>query len=245
MASFSVQEVRGSLRLKILNLLERQIDTGVENKTYKGALRSSRDSLDQNTAFSKGREHKSDPHMFQKYNHTPLAKDSVDGYDVFIRYLISHDIDNPHFPAVYNVKKINDKNTSYITKFDVEKLLKHTQVSVAELIAIMNISFNHDEHTANWLSELEENIDNFKEGEWLNGHKLGDLADSIASRVEFGLHNLDSIRSDSLKQAIKILNTIRNEEKLHVDIHRENVMYRRTAHGLQLVINDPFSFRLK
>jgi len=231
--------------MKILDLLERQISTNVEDKTYKGKLRRAGGGWDQETAFSKGREHKSDPHMFQKYNHTPLAKDAVDGYDVFIRYLITHDIDNPHFPNVYNVKKINDQDTSYITKFDVEKLLGYKQVSVAELLVILDTSFNHDEYTAKWIKELESNMENFKEGDWLYDHKLGELADSIASRIDFCLHDLKSARSGSLKQAIKVLNTIRNEESLRVDIHRENVMFRRTGHGLQLVINDPFSFRLK
>ncbi len=230
--------------MKILQLLERQIQTDIKDKKYNGKLRAARSGWDE-TAFSTGRDDKNDPHMFKKYNHTPLSSDKIDGYDVFIRYLIDNDIENPYFPNVYNITKIDDNTGKHITTYKVEKLLKYSQVTIEDLLTILNVSFIHDEYTTNTIAAMEANIKSYEEDEWFYNSKLQDLSSMIANRVEHGLYAPSTIRSEPLKKALKILNTIRAEKSLKVDIHQENVMYRRTGKGVQLVINDPFSFKLR
>jgi hypothetical protein len=227
--------------MKILQLLERQIDTNIDTKRFHGTLR--RAKRGHPTAFSKGRDDKNDPHMFQKYNHTPLPDWKVDGYDVFIRYLIQHDIENPHFPRVYNIKKIVDDSGDYITKFDVEKLLSYDKLNPEELLNVLVTTFVTPNHAKHWVKDIEQqiasetynyNVDHLKEV----------IANAVGGSLRHGIDKPDDIiRLDSLKEAVKIFNTIRDQEKLVGDLHTGNILYRRTGHGVQLVLNDPFSYK--
>jgi hypothetical protein len=227
--------------MKILPLLERQIDTRIDSKQFHGKLKAAVGR--QTTSFSKGREHKTDPHMFQKYGHTPLRPGHVDGYDVFIRYLIDHDIDNPHFPRVYNVKRITDKQGRHITKYDVEKLLPYQKLSPEELIRVMQHTFELD---YNEKLLLNDTIEDMRHDERYGSsiRKTKEKQEVLARQMSglLDINDTSNIRLDSLKEAVEMILKIQKEMELMEDLHLDNIMYRRTGQGIQFVLNDPFSY---
>lgn len=213
----------------LLDLVERQVATELEQRPFHGNLRDS--SRGKRSAFASGRPDRSDPHMFQKYNHRPLGgrdEYGADGYEAFIRYLLENDIDNPHFPVVYGIKKITDKNGKYINKYNVERLQEFDTLERDDINLI-----------------IRNNFEDMAQGEF-EGMPRIDMLDTVAALIEdtvsrFPLH-INYFRQDSLKEALEILHNIANAKRFHVDIHRGNLMVRRGPVGLQLVINDPFSF---
>lgn len=226
---------------KLLELVERQIDTEVADRKYSGKFRFPDSFADQGSQFSTGKPARTDPHMFKKHGTRPLGGDErkdyddegdavfgqvdVDGYDVFVRYLVKHDIDNPHFPAVYKAHKITDKQGRHINKYDVEKLIPSDKLSPEELEHVLDTTF----------TERPPN-----EHHW---SALNLLTSALSAVVKGSPRFNHGLALDSMKEAVTILGNIRREERLQWDIHSGNFMFRRTRNGLQLVFNDFFSFR--
>lgn len=219
---------------KLLELVERQIDTAVSDAKYKGNLRMSRDWGNGEGAghFSRGTPNKNDPHMFKKHGILPLGDTSkpsstsnpaVDGYDLFVRYLVEHDIDNIHFPNVYSIKKIADPSGKFINKYDVEKLIPLGSLEPDEMQALIDMNFNQR-----------------KTG---TIYSKSGISSVLNNCVRFYPEDSDHLLLPSLVEACEIARKIMTAEKLALDLHSGNIMLRRTPTGLQIVLNDPFSFK--
>lgn len=226
--------------MKILDLLEALFNTEVKpDKRYHGYLRQDTGSrtdreIAKGSVFSKVKDIKNEPHMVRKYNHRPMDPAahklrSVDGFNYFIEQIIERgETDNIHFPRVYAMKKIVDDYKQHIHTYDVEKLIPSSAVTREELLKVCEESFGKDDDALDYSKESLEDI--------------------ISGKVIYALeHNdYDDIESESLLEALHILRDIVksaiNLKRGHkLDLHVQNIMYRRTPVGTQLVINDPIA----
>lgn len=224
--------------MKIRDLLEAQFNTEVKpDKRYHGRLRSDGRSEDQaatGPAFSKVKDIKNEPHMVRKYNHHPMdpnarKRRNLDGFNFFITQLIERqETDNIHFPRVYSVQKITDNDGKFIHTYDVEKLLPGFKIPTAELLKICTESFGEDDDTGEYTDD--------------------DLQEIILGKIIYAVTTQDygDIKSETLLEALRILHDIvKDAVKLkrghNFDLHMDNVMYRKTPYGTQLVINDPIA----
>lgn len=222
---------------KLLELVERQIETDISDASYRGTLRKAGDYEKSLSHFSRGLEHKTDPHMYRKHGILPLgdpegkgSKDGkegkearlyhpkVDGYDVFVRYLVENDIDNIHFPNVYSIRRINDKSGQHVNKYDIEKLIALKDLEAEEFTGVVSTHLK------------------------IGAHSPIGLAAIISNAARFFPEDNDQLKLDSLIEACGIVRKIMVEKKLNMDLNSNNLMARRTSTGLQLVICDPFSF---
>lgn len=222
--------------MKIQMLLE-LIDTNVETKQYRGEFRGNSTGNPRSSnkeigsgVYSKVRNDPHDPHMVQKRHHNPKAA-SNDGFVKWGDYLINNNLvdSNPHFPRIYNVRKIEDSEGQKIYKYQIEKLVPTEDVSPKLLKAVWRQNFTKE--------SMPEDI------EELDAEDIADTMSGIISMaVEGNREYMDDIISDSLKQAVQHLHAYYEETNFTVpDLHSGNIMLRRTPHGVQLVITDPFS----
>jgi len=225
--------------MKISSILETIVNTEIKpDQRYHGHLRQDKDKTSDDefngSAFSKVKPIKNEPHMVRKYNHRPMDTNSrnrlsVDGFNLFIEQLIERgETDNIHFPRVYSIKKIVDDDNQYIHTYNIEKLLSSYSLSKQELLKICEESFGEDADSVKFDKDQLEEI--------------------ITGKINYALrHNYyDDITSESLLEALKILNNIvkyvvKLKRGHRLDLHSKNIMYRRTPTGIQLVINDPIA----
>ncbi len=210
--------------MKILDLLEKQIHSTVEpDGRFNGRFRSSYDNTNSENSgyYSSVKGDKTDPHMIVKHTKNLDIKDP---YSDYIQYLIKHDLidSNPHFPRVYNIKKIVDKNGKEIYKYRMERL---------EQMGDLNDDIKE--------TILKQNFDTTDYGGW-PVDDYDRLAADILSRA-VRLKHPDRIKQSSLKEAVLTLYEIYANNSWTVDLHRYNFMIRRTPTGFQIVLTDPFS----
>lgn len=225
--------------MKILELLERLIEPEHTTQKYRGEFhgRINRPPRDKGVlghgAFSVVRDDPKDAHMVKKSHYRPMGtkhprfqNPETDGFDSFAEYLIKNDInDNIHLPRVYSAKKIEDKHGHTVSKYQIERLesLKNLPDD-----AILTIAGTHFEFSERYL----KNADRYE------------IIENMASRLSNAVlypYGSAGLRIDSLKDAVRIIAQILDATDRHLDIHGNNIMARRTPHGLQLVITDPMS----
>lgn len=180
-----------------------------------------------------------DPHMVKKHNIRPYDLDHRrDGFNHFINYLIQHDLtDNIHFPRVYNIKEITDKNDYVIYTYTIEKLIPYEKASLRELTSFVEHNFSKNWYLAIMANGLKEEEDGSSH---INLKKLSDVvASHIYKTVSGGLDMDEVLRSESLIDALTITRKIGRDMGMPSDLHAGNLMWRRTSTGLTLIINDP------
>ncbi len=177
--------------------------------------------------------------MVRKHNFRPMGTNgphaaqmlTKDGFNYFIENIIKSDsFDNIHFPKVYNIKKITDKEGNWIHKYDVERLIPLKELSNREIYRLFTDNFKR----------------HVKEYEKMDSYDLEDTRSNIGFILSSAIRKNDhsELRSAELKKAVSLLhnmNTRASDEGHFMDLHSDNVMARRTPYGLQLVINDPFA----
>lgn len=226
--------------MKIQNLLE-IIDTKVSTKKYSGKLHEPEENtLDRprTGAFSTVKSDKKDPHMVIKHNHTPVPKDASfsDSYEYFIKWIIENKIYNIHFPRVYDVTKIEDSNGSYIYKYQVESLLGHSDVDIDELRNVIEMNFD--------VASLRKEIYFM---DWADNDPkrilliVGAACEQVINEHSSG----EFIKNPEILRALKLLTKFESwasEAGLYTNLdlaNSGNIMFRRTAQGLQIVFSDP------
>jgi hypothetical protein len=224
------------MKLKDLGLLDENIaQTALSSASYNHYLQRWGGGTNPNRigdgGYSTVTDDPSDPHMVRKYGHNPMHPDNEkprrrDGFEVFIQYLIDHDLmDNNHFPKVYVNKKITDKSGAYINKFQVERLIEGSDLSIQERAFVEEQNF---EPTV--LSAFDDD----------------EIIDGMAACIENAIHNpargKRTLKSESLLEACHIIADIMLDSGARSDVHQANIMFRRTPYGVQLVINDPLTF---
>lgn len=224
--------------MRIQKLLEELVQTQRQEKSYRGVMSGYNPKANKNNAadlgvghYARVRQDKTDPHMVVKSGHRPESEDDgKDAFESYIDHIIKHKLqDNIHFPRVYNTKRITDRIQQSIVKYQIEKLVKWSELSKEELESVAESHFNFD----------SEAFSNIKTGEGMSDEKklmrwMREAMRRATHRGDYSLIKLDSLK-DALFEVVKIAKYTDND----LDLHGENFMYRRTPHGLQLVLADP------
>ncbi len=218
--------------MKITDLLERQIETQIEpDAKYSKRLRRGTPKYKQNSEYGNSARvspSKTDPHMVVKNDKNP--NEQADNYNRYIQELIKLDLidTNPHFPRVYNIKKITDKYNKFIYKYVMEKLVKWEALSVEEMETMADTVI---------IEPLPADFNN-----WGEGKRWSYCYNEIMVVLEKEANDYDNlIKQKTLKYAIAQIKQIGTHIRVRPnDIGGDNIMFRRTPFGLQLVITDPF-----
>lgn len=212
--------------LEVLDLVNEDLArTQISDRKYGGTFnldRASKKTTDElgRGGFSSVRPDKADPHMVKKQSIVPLGRshaDKEDGFSVFVRMIAENGMmDNIHFPKVYKAQKITDANQTHRHHFTMEKLTPLESLEPEEIASV-------EEHhmTPGYNDELSI------------AERIYDACRSARARDTY-------IKMESLKEACEALDEMDDVSDFRIDIHDDNIMVRRTPHGLQLVISDPF-----
>lgn len=218
--------------MKILNLLEGPYQTNVVDKKTNRPLKQFSQKLpdvgmdDKNTPYGVFSMVKPDidPHMVKKSSRHAMNYSEDEGFKAFIMFLINNNYtDNIHMPRVYDVTTIKGNDGYGIDTYKVEKLLHGNEID------------NHLLTTYLKSLLLDDILDTLDEDNIINyPNQL--LANYISRDV--GLKT-KSFKSDELNEACRIVAQAIHATGKSSDIHFNNIMYRRTPTGIQVVINDP------
>lgn len=208
--------------MRIQDLLEAPFTTDVVDKRTNRDLRQFRQrNRDKNPegAFSVVKPDK-DPHMVKKSSRGATPSDFTEGFKAFIMFLKNNDFENIHFPRVYEVKTIQGKDGYEIDKFKVEKLIDGYHID-KDLMRNYVRNILPDEATEGY---DESEIDHSLLAMYIH--------DAVNGRTR-------PFKDDTLNDACNIISRALHATGGNNDIHQNNIMFRQTGHGIQVVINDP------
>ena len=184
--------------------------------------------------YSNVKSHRTDPHLVQKNNHRQMARDT-DGFNVFVEWLIKNDkLGNIHFPRIYNIKRITDREGNVIHSYDIERLVQAGDVSREEILAFHEHNIHEDAMHLESVFALADD-EAFKAIYFKHLCKM--LEKCVKQKI------LSYLKTETLRDAIATLIAATQDEslpQLYIDFHEGNLMWRRGPTGLTLVINDPF-----
>ena len=208
---------------------EKNIDVHDENaykKQYRTDLttRRGRDI----GAFAKYDRIRNEPKMGVKQSLRPLPEQD-DAYYTYIKTISQNDTmsSNPYFPRVYGINTTKDNHGKIIYKINMEHLKNLKDIPKDDLISLLSRMF--DGTILNKYHIISSNNDN---------RIFYDRIGQIIRDVAYGkVQTID----DNLRNALKLIQKIRNEHNYANDINKNNIMIRRTNLGYQLVITDPLS----
>jgi hypothetical protein len=175
--------------------------------------------------FSKVTPDRKDPHMVQKRSTNPMGPDhhiKADGFEQYVRMLVDNDLmDNIHFPKVYKANTSTDTTGTHRNTFTIERLADISSISEEEFQSLAERCLLRPVYDAKG------------------------LADRIAGACASAYDRKTYIKMETLLEACELIEAMDNVADFRLDIHDGNLMVRRTPHGLQLVISDPFGMLKK
>lgn len=211
---------------EMLELIGEELtQTQVRNYRYHGNLNFDKDKVAGDNElgrgyFSRVNPDKNDPHMVIKRSTSPMGPNHArkgDGFQEYVKMLVDNKLmDNIHFPKVYKAKTVVDKSNTHRNTFTIERLQSIESISKEEFESLV------ERHLLRPVADAEG------------------LADRISGACHSEYDRKNYIRMESLKEACEIIEELDNISHFRLDIHEDNLMVRRTPHGLQLVISDPF-----
>lgn len=224
-----------------IELLEELVQTDMSQKNWNGRFTGMpSDKVYANThrralgvgSHASVKDHPTDPHMVKKHNNNPYGANTrrqYDGFNVFIQYLIDNNLtDNIHFPKVYDLKTINDRDGNRIHAYTMEKLVGFWNVGVDQVL-----SYFQNHFIPGVFPEVPDYITK-------DDDKLRWFEKYVDDRMHKAIYtNAEIASTESLAEALKIVYKARRETGAAPDLGTENLMWRRSASGLVLVINDP------
>jgi hypothetical protein len=227
--------------MKIQYLIEDLVNADIARKRFNGTLKRKDTGYAlsgkqlSNGSQASVKADPNDPHMIKKHNTKVYPEKSIiqgfkptranDGFNDYIEYLINNNLtDNIHFPKVYNVKTIIDKNGDKIHTYTMERLIETDTLTVEQIEAFLE----------NNLSEKWQ--DSVK---WTS-HPIEYVVRLITNCIQ-GTRDMDEIFTNKeLISAISIIKQIKNTISAQIDLSVHNIMWRRTPYGMILVFTDPF-----
>lgn len=180
--------------------------------------------------FSRVTTHADDPHLITKYQMR-----SNDGYirDLFNEYaeiIALHKLWNLiHFPRVYAIKKIVDDAGNSLHEWKIEKLVPLSAVSKNDIESLSERYFSP--------KIIRKLVD--------EKYHISEFCYVIERSIQY--EKWDNFVDDTLREAGKVLYEIykvldkKYPYNVSFDLHEDNIMFRRTHTGLELVFSDPFA----
>jgi hypothetical protein len=163
-----------------------------------------------------------DPHMVIKDMERHGGDKPRDGFSSYIEAIIENGMNgvNPYVPRVYKLNSSKTKDNEYKHTYQIEKLndLEHLDKKDFEFIFSKLLS--------------EDKIKEYTD------HSVR-LAWALASYIDDLVHGYEPLsKSKKLNEVIELIRQL-YQRGLSYDIKPENMMYRSTPYGAQLVISDP------
>lgn len=207
-------------------------DVDVEDESYNEYRYKSPsdDELGRGT-FSRARSG-NDPHVIKKQqmNKYDSSHSLVDLFDEYAEIISKGRLwEYIHFPRVYATKRKTDQDGNTLHDWEMERLIPSTSIDSEELKRLSQRYFVPDV-----VKELGE-----------EHFHVGEFAYQLEAIIETNSINL--VKDVTLAKAVTILHKIfkhlEKKSKAHhvnMDMHEDNIMFRRTQNGLQVVFSDPF-----
>ncbi len=199
--------------------------------------------------FAKVGNQRTKPHEVFKvgttHNDAPLEDD---GYFNYAKMIANSEKaqQNPYFPRIYSVKSFMhtyDKPSYHVR---MERLQPLSELPLEVLESMMKRMFHPQALQADGLTSEQRRIrHNLEKGtnpdelEEINRENLYDHMSLLLARVVTEPAQMALIKDPMLKQAMMFIRTLHQKGVGDIDIHEENLMFRPTPHGPQLVITDP------
>ena len=181
---------------------------------------------------------KKTPHEVRKVSQSAVSEE-IDGFYFYMLELAKHpDNTNPYFPRFNAIKiyKTPEKKADGVRWGEAEKITYSAQME--KLYNMPDLS--PDESNAIMFKILGVNTDESnpsKDSSWLK------IVNNISDLIT---HNDNShIKDKELLNAAKFIQSVQRKHNLKFDVHWNNVMFRRTSYGPQIVITDPLSYQNK
>lgn len=241
--------------MNINSLLEALYNTELKTRDYSGVGTDYRRRLGGGTKTktigvgtrSNVADDKTDPHLVRKYNPSAVPENGADGFGKFFEWVANNKIENRYLPRVYKVQKNRNPKTGYVAySYRMEKLIPLRQLNAEEMIALLSNCIDLNGIYHRYISHEDDNEVTqdvlIREYELLMYYSLKYVDSYVVGHISE--HSL--ITDEELLKAIEILqkyvkdNFNGNYNAAGSDLHDGNFMARRTQHGLQLVISDPF-----
>lgn len=188
-------------------------------------------------AFATAYQDKDNPHdVLKGSKETTLS----DGFKIFF-IALSKDTKmqaNPYFPrfrAIRQFDSADKQRSNYIVR--MEKLEDIKSINRAEAKAILRKLFS--EQTQKSII----NIATFEEGMRYSS----DAQNCVFAGISLALDRASvrrNIIDKNFLQAVEFINKIADDFEYYADLHKGNIMIRRTQYGVQPVINDPLGMSL-
>lgn len=183
-------------------------------------------SMDDTGYFSFVKPDEEDPHMIRKYHRRP--DDEEDAFDYYVEELRKRKLwnKNIHFPRIYNT----NVHQGY-KDWTIEKLINTDDVSNTEYRALIKRYFSG------------ANVDSGLIAAASTKEYIPLLLRFIRKYTSYEAESFE-VEDEELSKALDILRdmVIDVPEIDDFDWGFDNIMFRRTSVGLQLVFTDPFGF---
>jgi len=207
------------------------------------------------------------PHDVRKVS-SRKSRSSIDGFYHYIIALEDNpDNSNPYFPRFRDIKiytdthqeePAGDADDPTVSQYPVPQDKRRDEITYSANMEKLNdlLDITKEEEDALLIRIFGDNI-----GKGYNNGLVDDLAQMEPHQLPSwpGARVLSIIKIMTIEQHAEVLGQyivdadlnnamawLRNQENLSniwFDLHKENVMIRRTPYGAQLVITDPFSFQ--
>jgi len=185
------------------------------------------------------------PHDVRKIS-KPKRGHAIDGFYFYIKALEAHnDNTNPYFPRFRNIKIYVDNTNSKeggSTKNDIitysasmEHLYPIYDLSNTELNSILARMFG---------TNVDLNSNTFKfnmGGRQAFDHPLVNIINGAIDHRDADI--IAKVVDKDFLRAASFIAQVADENSVGIDLHGDNIMYRKTPYGSQLVISDPMSFQ--
>lgn len=236
--------------MRLRELTEQLVTPTVNNHEYTDP-EFNKNSFDQDTDnslphgwFAYADDRSSDPHEIELKMHTPVEINPKQIYYMELKYLMGS---NPYMPIVYDVNNYTDSQKTR-SEFNMEKLLPHDQLSLGQFISAITKFIDDVGDECEYTYRLENFVDKLQNsydsddfsGKIKNIHKM--LCNSISNIVQ----NPGELPHSSMfyEYAVLLSDLLINSDKKYnkhfkYDNNTDNIMYRRTSHGCQIVMADP------
>lgn len=217
--------------MDILNLLEAQFATNmrdVKASTSLGSTYAPKTKDLEKGSFSAVKPDSKDPHMVKKFARMARSEND-EGFKAFVMFLHKNGFDdNIHMPRVYDVKTIRGNDGIIIDSYKMEKLIPMHAIPRKELYKYyQHIAPNKDIQFLKFMP--------------VDDYLHSSLAGLISSAIS---HEPPDFAIDTLNQACKIVADAIVATGGTKDIYPDNLMFRRTAQGIQIVFSDPIAIPL-
>lgn len=176
--------------------------------------------------------HEDDPHMVRKYHkkRIEMQKDGFTWYAVLVTKY--HLWDNVHFPRIYVTNDVEHEKLGPIRDWTIEKLLNSGEIRQSEMKHLFARYFS-----GKYVDKMLSYKDMFSSIQY--SHFIALCIRQVIFENTDGFQV--KIEDEELARAINTLRELKSEMgNSKFDLEGDNILYRRTAQGLQLVFMDPF-----